>query len=225
MCARVTASSTSALRVFSSAMRSVAVSLLQRRGHRVERRGRADRARCLQPSTGHARAELPRRELPGGRDQRVDPAEDELPPDIAAITARIVTRPSPARLRTRRRLMSANANALGVPIVACRSWPAISGACAHSRLTPCASSASKTPPSLWSDTIVEDPRFGQRLADPVARIGHAREHRSIAIGHHQHGAWRKCDVRERRREPIQALHDDRQRLRALPRSPAAGRHS
>ena len=55
---------------------------------------------------------------------------------------------------------------------------------------------------------VEDLRFGKRLADPVAGIGHAGEHRPIAIGDDEDGARRKFDVRERRRQPAQALHDE-----------------
>ena len=55
---------------------------------------------------------------------------------------------------------------------------------------------------------LEDLRFGQRLADPIAGIGHAGEHRAVAIGHHQDGARRKFDVRESRREPVQVLHHE-----------------
>ena len=55
---------------------------------------------------------------------------------------------------------------------------------------------------------LEDLRFGEHLPEPVAGIGHAREHRSIAIRHHQDGARRKLDVRESRGEPIEVLHDE-----------------
>ena len=69
---------------------------------------------------------------------------------------------------------------------------------------------------------VEDLRFGKRLADPVAGIGHAGEHRSVAIGHDEDGARRKFDVRERRRQPAQALHDEYHALELVPRCSVSG---
>ena len=118
----------------------------------------------------------------------------------------MVARTSPARLRTRRRLISANATDFGVPIVACRSRPAISGAWAHNRADALRVVGFEKAAIFLVEHDFEDLRFGQRLADPITGIGHAGEHRSIAIGHYHDGARRKRDVRESRREPVQVLH-------------------
>ena len=121
--------------------------------------------------------------------------------------------------------MSANAADFDVPIVACRSRPAISGACAHKPADALRVVGFEETASLWLDTIVEDLRFGHCLADPIADIGHAREHRAIAIGHDEDGARRKRDVRECRREPVQALHDVDDAVELSRRVDAADSHS
>ena len=85
----------------------------------------------------------------------------------------------------------------------------ISGACAHNRPDALRVVGLEKAALLLAEHGVEDLRFGQRLADPIAGIGHAGEHRSIAVGHDHDGALRKLDVRERRCEPVQVLyHED-----------------
>ena len=185
----------------------VPLSRLQRRGHGVER-WCEEIELAFAAELGNARAELAGGELPGPVDEGIDAAENEPSarprgdhgqdcredePGEIANEAAIDIRERDRLRRSHRRVQVEAGDQRGVGPQSPDALRVVGFEKAALSLV---------------EYDVEDLRFGQRLADPIAGIGHAGEHRSIAIGHHHDGARRKLDVRESRREPIQVLHHE-----------------